>query len=228
MTYSNVYYIMLPIKYFFSRRQKMRAYNPPASKREGGLFSQKYRATLLFLTNKLQEDIAREVGVSYGLIRKWRTEDKFWQTINEHYKEFLRGVALELEKGAVERFSDLGSYNEILIENLDLFTSPELYPKTPEQFVEKSYFVAKETLSNAMCEYLAADSFEKEKRRVRNTIISQMFASLMKDIINLNIKDEMKKEMRGKLCSIIDLVIGKEDIEADRKRLKELSELLGL
>lgn len=208
--------------------KKMRAYNPPASKREGGLFSQKYKATLIFLTNKLQEDIAREVGVSYGLIRKWRTEDKFWQTINEHYKEFLGGVALELEKGEIERFSDLGSYNEILIESLNLFTSPEVYPKTSKQFEEKSYFVAKETLLNVMCKYLTADSFEKEKRRVRDTIISDMLASLMNDIINLNIKNKMKKEMRGKLCSIIDLVFGKKDIEASRKRLKELSELLGL
>lgn len=206
----------------------MRAHNPPANKREGGLFSNKLKATLLFLTNKSLEDIAREVGVSYGLVRKWRTEDKFWQTINEHYKDFLGVIALEFEKGEIERFSDLGSYNENMIEYLNLCTSPELYPKTPEKFEEKLYFVAKETLLNAMTVYLPGDSFEKEKRRVRNTIISDTLASLMNDIMNLKVEKETKKEMRGKLCSITGLVFGETDIEEDGKRLRELNKLLRL
>lgn len=185
--------------------KKMREYNPPASKREGGLSEQKYKATLLFLTNRLHEDIAEEVGVSYGLLRKWRTEDTFFNTIDKHYKEFLREIVFELEKGIVESFDDIGNYNEILVECLNPFTSPELYPKPHNKFDEDLYFVARKTLYNAMLKYLPKDKFQRELRQLKDSMFFDKVGSLKADILRLNIKSDKKKEMLKKVDFLIDL-----------------------
>lgn len=96
--------------------KKMAGYNPPASKRAGGFSEQKYRATLLFLTNKLQEDIAKEVGVSFGLLRKWRTEKLFLDTIEKHGADFSHTFIENLpgEELKFEFFCDIKKYNKAL------------------------------------------------------------------------------------------------------------------
>ncbi len=208
--------------------KKMSTYTPPANKREGGLSAQKYRATLLFLTNDRQDNIAKKVRVSYGLLRKWRTEDKFWQTINDHYKEFLTKIVIELEKGKIERFSDLANYNKIVTEYLDFFTSVDGYPKTPELFDENLYFVAKKTLLDAMQKYFPPDSFVEEKRRVRDSLISDKIGCLMGDIVNLDIDVQTKKKMRDELSGISDLLFGERNAKKDLERLQKSAELLGL
>jgi len=42
-----------------------------------GFSKQKYQATLLLMADMKQKDIAELIGVSYGLLRRWRTEKKF-------------------------------------------------------------------------------------------------------------------------------------------------------
>jgi hypothetical protein len=49
----------------------------------------KYTACLLMLTNISLNDISRFTGVSYGLLRKWRTETRFKQMMNNHREEYL-------------------------------------------------------------------------------------------------------------------------------------------
>jgi hypothetical protein len=53
-----------------------------------GLSSKKYRATLLSLTSMDLISISKELGVSYGLLRKWRTEPGFKKHIEELIQEF--------------------------------------------------------------------------------------------------------------------------------------------
>jgi hypothetical protein len=58
----------------------------------------KYRATLYALRERVlpgKRDFvtqAKELGISYGVIRKWWSEQKFRDMVDQHEKEFLRYV----------------------------------------------------------------------------------------------------------------------------------------
>lgn len=65
-----------------------------------GFSAQKYAAVLYCLTNRPLKEIAKEIKVSYGLLRKWRTEDKFWDVFDETVTEFADTVINHLKKRA--------------------------------------------------------------------------------------------------------------------------------
>jgi hypothetical protein len=54
-----------------------------------GFSKQKYQATLLLMADMKQQDIAELIGVSYGLLRRWRTEKKFLEMTKKHCNEYL-------------------------------------------------------------------------------------------------------------------------------------------
>jgi len=54
-----------------------------------GFSKQKYKATLLLMTNMKQKEIAELIGVSYGFLRRWRTEKKFLEMTKKHCNEYL-------------------------------------------------------------------------------------------------------------------------------------------
>lgn len=58
-----------------------------------GLSATKYKSTLLFLTNLKGKEIAEAVGVSYGLLRVWRTEPQYRFAIDIHERTFAGLVA---------------------------------------------------------------------------------------------------------------------------------------
>lgn len=49
----------------------------------------KYTACLLMITDISLNEISQFTGVSYGLLRKWRSETPFKQMINKHREEYL-------------------------------------------------------------------------------------------------------------------------------------------
>jgi hypothetical protein len=53
-----------------------------------GFSKKKYIATLYFLTAEKQISIAMEQGLSYGLLRKWKTEEPFKTLVRKHCQEF--------------------------------------------------------------------------------------------------------------------------------------------
>ena len=57
-----------------------------------GFSKQKYEATLLLMTNSKQKDIAESLGISYGFLRRWRTEKKFLELTKKHCNEFREVV----------------------------------------------------------------------------------------------------------------------------------------
>ncbi len=66
-----------------------------------GLSQKKYKAALMSLLYLFQADVADEVGVTPGLLRKWHTETEFKETIRRCCSEFADrylGIILE-EKG---------------------------------------------------------------------------------------------------------------------------------
>jgi len=57
-----------------------------------GFSKQKYKATLLLMTNMKQKEIAELIGVSYGFLRRWRTEKKFLEMTKKHCNEYRERV----------------------------------------------------------------------------------------------------------------------------------------
>ena len=73
--------------------RKAKAYAEPSRKgtpRGGtlGFSKKKYLATLYMLTADKQITMAMELGISYGLLRKWKTEKPFSAMVRKHCKEF--------------------------------------------------------------------------------------------------------------------------------------------
>ncbi|MCX5814876.1 MAG: hypothetical protein NTX75_01355 [Proteobacteria bacterium] len=55
-----------------------------------GFSKKKYLATLMMLFNTTQDCIAKTIGVSYGLLRKWNTEAEFKKIVEAHCREFAK------------------------------------------------------------------------------------------------------------------------------------------
>lgn len=83
----------LPIGKFIQNR--LDTYKEP--QREGtkkgdriGFSKKKYLATLMMLLNTTQDCIAKTIGVSHGLLRKWNTEAEFKKIVEAHCREFAK------------------------------------------------------------------------------------------------------------------------------------------
>jgi len=64
-----------------------------------GLSKVKYNAAALCsLTKTSVKEIANQLDVSYGLLRKWRTEDKFYEVVDELEREFCQLLVEHLKK----------------------------------------------------------------------------------------------------------------------------------
>ena len=81
---------------------KLREYKEP--QREGtvkgdpiGLSVRKYHVTLLMLYGLKLKKIASDIGVSYGLLRKWTTEEDFKRTIGDHHTDFTSSIIKYIE-----------------------------------------------------------------------------------------------------------------------------------
>lgn len=97
-------------------REKLDNYVEP--QREGtpkgepiGLSLVKYKASLLLMASRKQKEIAEEVGVSYGLLRKWKTEQDFIKIVDEHVNEFSE---LRIKLLSEEEEKDLKKFKESL------------------------------------------------------------------------------------------------------------------
>jgi len=59
-----------------------------------GFSGRKYLSSLWMMTNLIQKDIARKTSVSYGLLRKWNTQESFKDVLRGHCNEFA-GLFIE-------------------------------------------------------------------------------------------------------------------------------------
>ena len=76
-------------------KNRIAEYDEPTRKgtRKGsivGLSKKKYSATLWLLSNFTVDEIAKKVGVSQGLLRKWKTENQFKEKIWEDEEAYLQ------------------------------------------------------------------------------------------------------------------------------------------
>ena len=77
-----------------------------------GFSSVKYKSTLLYMTNLKGKEIAEAVGVSYGLLRVWRTEGPFLTTIERHIRTFA-GMVVKHILDIIETTKDTGPGGEV-------------------------------------------------------------------------------------------------------------------
>jgi hypothetical protein len=73
--------------------EKKEQYKEPERKgtprgRPVGFSKRKYLSSLWMMTNLIQKDIAGKTGVSYGLLRKWNTQEGFKDVLRDHCDEF--------------------------------------------------------------------------------------------------------------------------------------------
>ena len=97
-----------------------------------GLSLVKFEAALLSLTSMRQQLVARIVGVSYGVLRVWRTEDLYKKTIRTLTREFadayvyqlisatMKSSSYEEGVGVMSVFSALSGFDSIVIFNDEL------------------------------------------------------------------------------------------------------------
>lgn len=57
-----------------------------------GFSKQKYHASLMMLYSKRIKALSGEMDISYGLLRKWRTEEDFLHLVHKHARDFLQYV----------------------------------------------------------------------------------------------------------------------------------------
>lgn len=55
-----------------------------------GFGPEKYLASLEALTNIKQQELAKGLGISYTLLRKWRSEKQFKDLVSGHHNEFIQ------------------------------------------------------------------------------------------------------------------------------------------
>ncbi len=77
-----------------------------------GLSSNKFKSTLLFLTNLKVKEIAEVVDVSYGLLRVWRTESPYLKAIDQHARAFA-GIVVKHIRTVMESSKCTGPNGEV-------------------------------------------------------------------------------------------------------------------
>ncbi len=70
---------------------------------EIGFSRKKYEASLYNITNLKMKYLSKTLNISYGLLRKWRTEDTFRAMIERHSREFASRFCEYVETIAKER-----------------------------------------------------------------------------------------------------------------------------
>jgi hypothetical protein len=160
LRYTKVYHMESLLETFI--REKLDTYKEPV--RRGlpkgspiGFTYAKYKASLLFLTNNSQTDIAHGSGSPLGTIRVWRTQEEFLNQIEKNRWEFAhrfikrmkervdenvkRHISIE-EPGfkgpllTVVEFKDLGSYHSQLIKLITNLLIIEVNKKRESELLE--------------------------------------------------------------------------------------------
>jgi len=138
------------IKEFF--RNELARYREP--RRQGtprgeriGFSTVKYHASLLALANNDLREVARGLEISYGLLRKWRTEKEFKKAVNSHCDKFTGIFFKHLLEVAYESSK---KQDEFLRKSLAEIASSKL-PTTSYNFERiRDYLGYSRTLNNKM------------------------------------------------------------------------------
>lgn len=126
--------------------EKLRTYIEPTRKGTPkgdpvGFSATKYTATLACMKKIPLKKIAAQLNVSYGLLRKWRTEDNFNELIIQHCIEFAKKVKNHLVRRAKKQHE---LWTEYIKHPLDEVV------KTPPPFLSQNEFMDIKFYSNLL------------------------------------------------------------------------------
>lgn len=83
-----------------------------SNKTKHHMSAKKYKTSLIMITSLKQKEIAEALNVSYGLIRKWNTENPFKSSVLQHCKDFAHYVVNHVRK-------ELASTCKTLLEGIE-------------------------------------------------------------------------------------------------------------
>lgn len=185
--------------------EKLHAYEEPH--RRGtpkgepvGLSKTKYHASLLMLTNKKQKEIAKDIGISHSLLRKWNTEQAFKSVVENHYADFARRCIYEvdprikamdmLSSSLIHPLPQTISYKdmnpEILLKIANVFTSGDKSDPNID-------FFKMATLSSTVIKKILTHDYDKRTSRDINEKVNLTLKYLKREIIT-KIKEIISKE----------------------------------
>lgn len=145
------------------------------------------------------QEVAKKVGISYGLLRKWRSEDKFKEEINKcwqyyilrrdqmilslgkHYIHSLRGYFNQdtdyltknttpmLELGL---FSDINDYpvEKVVLMNIMGLPSENLYSRLTDEMLAAFKDVLEDALTRKLIETLIRSELEELEHPIKEVI----------------------------------------------------------
>ncbi len=197
--------------------QKKRGYIPP--EREGvpkgeliGFSGEKYYANLLLLKSGNLKTTAMRAGVSYGLLRKWRMDDKWHKCNAEHCQEytnrFLRNVNTRAEKAKEKVDSMLRYSRETVLRPAPIHKHPEYadFSKYNELLL---FDIFKELRCKLEEILLSTRVLKKSSKKDPNAESSYTLNCLLQRLIKDKIRDIPIKRKRGEDRSDCSLLIKK-------------------
>lgn len=128
-----------------------------------GLSKAKYKAALYMMYGNSVQEIASELGISYGLLRKWRTEKLFIEVANKHLLEFAEIAAYQMFIGKLQIDVIFAYENALAVRILgdlaSFYSNPD-YGMSLENLLDSEKFksMSKPEQDKAVNEYMKAMS----------------------------------------------------------------------
>lgn len=154
---------------------------------EIGFSRSKYEATIWSLLNAPLRDIAKKLGISYGVLRKWRTEKKFLEVESEQavaLAEMLMRLITERLEREEREFYDTGRYSSSTENEFFISLSPRAFVTVQDFFLGKakkaSAIVIMQSILVMNCMARASGIVDKtgkfieEAERIRNLAIREL------------------------------------------------------
>ncbi len=97
---------------------------------------EKYFASLLMMTNRKIKDIASSMGISFGTLRNWNTQDSFKELIENHCKEFTVILVKHIED-LYSKYIKNDSYAPSVFRKIDISVYGETVMMNIYKIIEK-------------------------------------------------------------------------------------------
>jgi hypothetical protein len=172
----------------------------------------KYKATLFGLTNVKQKDIASDMKISHGLLRKWHTEEPFKALVDRHCREFAALFMKNIGDRVNRRKTAVSAYSQ---QPLAEMVSTDLPSLDYNEIADAKFY-------SELTEHYIADAMESEIKKAGNkkdfTLIIEIHAMI--DSLRFfkgKSQSEVSKEFDRKILKTIRTNMISEVIEKMQK-----------
>jgi hypothetical protein len=187
-----------------------------------GLSLVKYKASLYILTNKKLKEIAKELEISYGLLRKWKTEKAFSSIVEKHREEFaglfVDHARVDLARGEIGKIFDGEDVSYAPLDDYSI-NAKNCDPVLLEKIISKLYEVILEEQDDALRKRITAFTgfidgvrienirkFETEPDRIEKALNRSMVLSYLAMAERILRKPKLTKEDRQDALKCIQIL----------------------